>query len=147
MATEAGSTSGHAARPRLKLAADQRGWLAQIGPFYEIRLGPDGPWRRALQLQGRHLGGDHQISTSVLGGFAEYVLARAIEDEIAADHSAALLQLNLQHLGPARPERWLYGEALVLKQTRTVMFATAELFDDQQQLVLATATYKLSVRG
>lgn len=100
-----------------------------------------------MQLEPRHADGDGLVSTAVLLAFLDQVWLRLIDSSVRGDQHALLLQLSTQHVGSTRPQRWLYGEALLLKQTRHLLFATAELFDDQQQLVLASATWRLAPRG
>lgn len=146
--TTGGALAAPSPRPRLRLASAAPGWPGDIGPLYELEL-PDQPgtWRRALQLEARHADGDGLVSTTVLLAFLDQVLLRLIDANVRSDQHALLLQLSTQHVGTTRPLRWLYGEALLLKQTRHLLFATAELFDDQQQLVLANATWRLAPRG
>lgn len=143
-----GALAAPSSRPRLRLAGASPGWPGEIGPLYELELPHlPGTWRRALQLELRHADADGLVSSAVLLAFLDQVLLRLIDVNVRSDQHALLLQLSTQHVGTTRPQRWLYGEALLLKQTRHLLFATAELFDDQQQLVLASATWRLAPRG
>lgn len=137
-----------APRPRLKLAPASPGWPGEIGPLYELDL-PHSPggWRRALQLDQRHADADGLVSNAVLLSFLDQVLVRLLDAAVRSDQHPLLLQLSTQHIGTTRPQRWLYGEALVLKQSRHLLFATAELFDDQQPLLVAQASWRLATRG
>lgn len=98
--------------------------------------------RRALQLLPQHLDGSGSVSTHVLSGFAEFVLQRELEDRLDAGGNCIQAQLELKFLGRARADRWLYGEAMVLQQSRTLVFATAELFDDQQAIALVSGIWR-----
>jgi uncharacterized protein (TIGR00369 family) len=129
------------ARPRLKLADQQQGFSSLIGPFYEIEL--EQSFRRALPLDARHLNPEGFVHGGVLSAFADYVLYRAIGDVLGHEQAIATVSLHVQFLAAARAHQWLYGEGLVVKRTRTLVFATGELFTEDQQIVQATGVWKL----
>lgn len=133
-------------RPRLRLVPHQEGFSGLAGPFYEIHLADSG-WRRALLLEPRHLNAQGVIHGGLLSTFADLVLHRAITDELGFDTPCSTVQLNLQFLAAARAGRWLYGEGLVLRRTRSLLFVTGELFDDDRQVALATGIWKLIGRN
>lgn len=127
--------------PRLKLAPQQRGFAQHIGPFYEIELAHG--MRRAVLLDQRHLNPEGVIHGGLIASFAEYVLYRAIGDEIGHDTPCATVQLNTQFIAAAFPNRWLYGEAHVLRRTRSLVFTAGEIFDQQRRVAFVSGISKV----
>lgn len=130
-----------AALPRLKLAAQQLGFATHVGPFYEIAL--EHGMRRALLLDQRHLNPDGVIHAGVISTFAEYVLYRGIGDEVGLEPRYATIELNCQFLAAAFSNRWIYGEAHVLRRTRSLVFAAGEIFDQKRRIAFASGIWKL----
>lgn len=132
-----------AARPRqrLKLAPRQEGFSALIGPFYEAQQ--DGVQRRLLWLDARHANPEGVIHGGVLSAFLDFVLYRCIGEELGHERPYATVQLNVQFLAAARPERWLYGEGLVLRRTRRLIFAAGELYTEDGPIVQGSGIWKL----
>lgn len=128
-------------RPRLKLAPRQAGFSHHVGPFYEIAL-PHG-MRRALLLDARHLSPENVVHGGVVATFAEYVLYRGIGDEIGEDQARVSVEMNLKFLAAAFPNRWIYGEAHLLRKTRNLVFVAAEIFDQQRRLALASGIWRI----
>jgi acyl-coenzyme A thioesterase PaaI-like protein len=140
MANASDRPSG-SALPRLKLAPQQRGFSTLVGPFYEIAL--EQGMRRALLLETRHLNPEGVVQGGVISSFGEYVVYRAIGDEFGHDLSCACIELNCQFLAAAYPSRWLYGEAHVLRRTRSLIFAAGELFDQKRRVAFVSGIWKV----
>lgn len=130
-----------APRPRLKLAPRLEGFCRFAGPFYEVALASG--MRRALELDARHANAEGLVHAGVLSTMADFTLERAVSDELGLELRAASVQLNLQMLGATRSGRWLYGEALVLRRTRELVFVSGELFTDERSLVTMSGIWKL----
>jgi uncharacterized protein (TIGR00369 family) len=128
-------------RPRLKISSQQSGFSSHIGPFYEIKLA--GGMRRALALDARHLNPEGVVHGGVLSSFADFTLYRAIGDELGHELRFATITLNLQFLAAAKAGVWLYGEGLVLRRTRDLIFASGELFTDDRSVATASGIWKL----
>ena len=126
--------------PRLKLAPQQDGFASLVGPFYEIAL-PHG-MRRAVLLDGRHLSPAGVVHAGAIATFAEFVLARGIEDEVGSDVRYLTIDLHCQYLAAAFPNRWVYGEAHILRRTRELVFAAGEVFDQQRRIAFVSGIWK-----
>ncbi|MCB1599417.1 MAG: PaaI family thioesterase [Xanthomonadales bacterium] len=126
--------------PRLKLAAGQRGFSTLIGPFYEIAL--DHGMRRALLLEPRHLSPAGVVQGGVISSFGEFVLHRGIVDEVGEELPMATVELNCQFLAASFAQRWIYGEAQVLRRTRSLVFAAGEIFDQRRRIALVSGIWK-----
>ena len=127
--------------PRLKLAPQQSGFATHIGPFYEIELAHG--MRRAVLLDQRHLNPEGVVHGGLIASFAEYVLYRAIGDEIGHSARFATIDLHTQFLAAAFPNRWRYGAAHVLRRTRTLIFTAREIFDQQRRVAFVSGISKL----
>jgi uncharacterized protein (TIGR00369 family) len=140
-------TSEHAVseRPRLRIATQQSGFSGLVGPFYEIEISQR--MRRALQLETRHSNPEGVVHGGVVATFADYVLYRAIGDEISHDVTFATVQLSIQYLASARAGEWLFGEGIVLRKSRSLIFASGELFNENRPIAFATGIWKLIDAG
>lgn len=126
--------------PRLKLVGAQHGYASHIGPFYEIRL--EHGMRRALLLDARHLNLQGVVDGGVIAGFGEFVLARGVRDEVGEEPVYATVELSCQFLAAAFANRWIYGEAHILRRTRELVFAAGELFDAQRRIAFVSGIWK-----
>jgi uncharacterized protein (TIGR00369 family) len=129
------------ARPRMRLSSQQTGFSSHIGPFYEVQLATG--MRRALALDARHLNPEGVVHGGVLSSFADFALYRAIGDEFGHELRFATVTLNLQYLAAAKSGIWLYGEGMVLRRTRDLIFASGELFTDERSVATASGVWKI----
>lgn len=134
------SPTSRESRPRLKLAGQQLGFASHIGPFYEIRL--EHGMRRALLLDARHLNPQGVVEGGVIAGFGEFVLARGLRDEVGEGPAYASIELGCQFLAAAFANRWIYGEAHILRRTRELVFAAGEIFDAQRRIAFVSGIWK-----
>lgn len=128
-------------RPRLRICVNQSGFSSLLGPCYEIAL-PSGK-RRALALDQRHLGSEGVVQAGALSSFAEFSLQGAISDELGEDLRLVCVTLTLQFLAAARAGIWLYGEGLVLRRTRDLIFASGEVFTSERSIATASGVWKV----
>ncbi len=133
------------ARPRLKISPQQGGFLSQVGPFYEVRL--QCGMRRALALESRHLNAEGVVHSGVVASFADFTLQRAITDEIGFDLRFALVTLSFQFLSAAKAGVWLYGEGIVLRRSRDLIFTNGELFTDERTVATLSGVWKLQAQA
>ena len=133
------------ARPRLKISPQQSGFASQVGPFYEVKL--DSGMRRALALESRHLNPEGVVHSGVLASFADFALYRAIGDEIGHELRFAAVTLNVQFLSAAKAGIWLYGEGIMLRRTRELIFANGELFTDERTVATVSGVWKLQAQA
>lgn len=126
--------------PRLKLVSGQQGYARLLGPCYEIALAQG--MRRALLLDARHLNAEGVIDAGVIAGFGEFVLARGVRDEVGDEPRHATIELSCQYLAAAFANRWIYGEAHILRRTANLVFAAAEVFDAQRRIAFVSGIWK-----
>jgi len=119
----------------------QRGFAAYIGPFFEVELAHG--MRRALLLDSRHLNASGVVDGGVLSSFAEFTMARAVADEIGDDQPYVTIELSCQFQAAAHSGRWIYGEAQVLRRTRSLVFAAGEIFDQTRRVAFASGIWKM----
>jgi acyl-coenzyme A thioesterase PaaI-like protein len=129
-------------RLRMRICPQLTGFSSHMGPFYELRL-PSGQHRRALELDARHGNPEGVVHGGVLSAFGDFVLYRCIGDELGHELRFATIQLNLQYLASTKPGRWLYGEGLVLRKTRDLIFASGELFTDERSIASVSGIWKV----
>ncbi|MBV6412719.1 MAG: PaaI family thioesterase [Xanthomonadales bacterium] len=139
------SSSAREPRPRLKLADRQLGHSSHIGPCYEIRL--EHGMRRALLLDVRHLNPQGVVAGGALASFGEFVLERGLRDEVGEEPVYASIELSCQFLAAAFANRWIYGEAHVLRRTRELVFAAGEIFDAQRRIAFISGIWKRLAEG
>ena len=132
-------------RPRLKISPQQSQFSSHVGPFYEVRL--DTGMRRALALESRHLNPEGVVHSGVIATFADFALYRAVGDEIGHELRFAAVTLNLQFLSAAKSGIWLYGEGIVLRRTRELIFANGELFTNERTVATVSGVWKLQAQA
>ena len=132
-------------RPRLKISPQQPGFSSQVGPFYEVRLSTG--MRRALALESRHLNPEGVVHSGVIASFADFALYRAIGDEIGHELRFAAVTMNVQFLSAAKSGIWLYGEGIMLRRTRELIFANGELFTDERTVATVSGVWKLQAQA
>jgi uncharacterized protein (TIGR00369 family) len=128
-------------RLRMRICGHQQGFSSHIGPFYEIQL--PGGMRRGLGVESRHLNPEGVVHGGVISSFADFVLYRAIGDEIGHELRFATVALNVNFLAAAKAGRWLFGEGLVLRKTRDLIFASGEIFSDERSIATASGVWKV----
>ena len=133
------------ARPRLKISPQQSGFSSHVGPFYEVRL--HSGMRRALALESRHLNPEGIVHSGVIASFADFAMYRAIGDEIGHELRFASVSLNLHFLSAAKAGIWLYGEGILLRRTRELIFANGELFTDERTVATVSGVWKLQAQA
>ena len=133
--------SASTVRPRLRICPNQSGFSSHIGPCYEIVL-PGGK-RRAIALDQRHLSSEGVVHSAALSSFAEFSLQGAIGDELGEELRLVCVTTTLQFLAAARAGIWLYGEGLVLRRTRDLIFASGELFTGERSIATASGVWKV----
>lgn len=135
------SSETASARLRMRICAQQSGFSSFIGPFYEVQLASG--MRRALALDTRHLNPEGVVHGGVISTFADFTLYRAIGDEIGHELRFATVTLNIQYLASAKANRWLFGEGLVLRKTRDLIFANGEIFAEDRSIATVSGVWKI----
>ncbi len=134
-------SESRASRPRLRVVPQQRGFAAYVGPFYEVELAHG--MRRALLLDSRHLNASGVIDGGALSTFAEFTLAQCVADDLDSDIGVVTIEISCQFHAAAHSGRWVYGEAQVLRRTRSLVFAAGEIFDQTRRVAFASGIFKI----
>jgi uncharacterized protein (TIGR00369 family) len=123
-------------------AAGSDGFSGLVGPFFE-REHPATGWTRALAVDERHLNPEGVLHGGVLTTFADYVLYRAIGDELTHELKFATITLTCQFLAAGKAGRILTGTGRIVRRTRSVIFAEGTIQDEGRPLLTATGIWKL----
>lgn len=118
-----------------------QGFGEHIGPFWEKNT--DAGMLRALYLQAHHLNPEGVVNGGVLLAFADYVIYRAIGDDVGHQIKFATINLNAQFLAAAKPGQILYGRGKITRRTRAVIFAEGELYTEERAVMKATGIWKV----
>ena len=117
------------------------GFSQHIGPFYE-KVNVDGAFR-ALPIEKHHLNPEGVVHGGVMLSFIDYVMYRAIGDELSHDIQFASVNINSNFLAAGKLDDVITGKGKIVRKTRSLIFAEGELYNNQQQLMTATGLYKI----
>jgi uncharacterized protein (TIGR00369 family) len=92
----------------------------------------------------RHGNGYGIVHGGMLASFLDGLLGHAVG--AAAQRPAVTIHLSLDYLAMARAGDWIEGEARVTRLTRDVAFAEARAYVGANDIVRATALFKLMGR-
>lgn len=118
------------------------GFSNYIGPFFE-KTYEDGTIRRAVAMAEHHLNPEGVVHGGALLSFMDYVIYRAIGDDIGHRIQFATINLNTQFLAAAKKGDIVYGVGEVVRKTRTVIFAQGQLFTDHRPVMTGTGIWKI----
>lgn len=121
--------------------SQSKGFSQHIGPFFE-KQNMEGTFR-ALMIDERHLNPEGVVHGGVLLSFMDYVIYRAIGDEITHDIQFATVNLNTNFIAAAKLGDRVMGKGKIIKQTRSIIFAEGELYNQEKQLMTATGLWKI----
>jgi uncharacterized protein (TIGR00369 family) len=119
----------------------QQGFSQHIGPFCEKHS--ETKWQRAIMLENKHLNPAGVVHGGVLLSFADYVIYRAIGDQLTHDISFATINLDTQFLAAAKLGEVLYGEGEITRATRSIIFAQGRIWTDQREIMRASGIWKI----
>lgn len=117
------------------------GFCAHIGPFYE-QIKTDGAVR-ALSIDSRHLNPEGVVNGGVILSFMDYVIYRAIGDEIGHHIKFATINLNSNFLAAAKEGNILLGTGKIIRKTRSVIFAEGIIKTKERNIMAATGIWKI----
>ncbi|NMP30116.1 PaaI family thioesterase [Thalassotalea sp. M1531] len=119
----------------------QEGFSELSGPFYEKKQG--GYWLRALVIEAKHLNPEGVVHGGVLLSMTDYIVYRAIGDEITHDIQFATINLNTQFLAAAKLGDVIYGKGKITRKTHSVIFAEGELYTNERPIMSGTGIWKI----
>ena len=124
-----------------KKCTQQQGFSAHMGPFYEKCVG--GIMHRALKVEAHHLNPEGVVHGGVSLAFTDYIIYRAIGDDVGHDTQFATINLNCNLLSAAKEGDVIYGVGSVTRKTRSVIFAEGHLFTESRPIIQATGVWKI----
>ena len=117
------------------------GFGQHIGPFFE-KQNMEGTFR-ALMIDERHLNAEGKVHSGVLLAFIDYVIYRAIGDDVTHDTEFSPVNLNTSFIAEAKLGDRVMGKGKIIKKTSTVIYAEGELYNQQQQLLTASGVWSI----
>lgn len=121
--------------------SQNEGFSQHVGPFYQRDY--KGHIQRALPVDQRHLNPEGVVHGGVLTTFMDYVIYRAIGDQIGHKIQFATINLNCQFLAAGKSGECLLGEGKIVRQTKSVIFAEGVIFNERRQLMSASGIWKI----
>ncbi|WP_371742353.1 PaaI family thioesterase [Aestuariibacter sp. A3R04] len=118
------------------------GFSCHIGPFYE-KTHDDGTIHRAVMMADHHLNPEGVVHGGVLLSFMDYVIYRAIGDDIGHQIQFATINLNTQFLAAAKKGDIVIGMGNMVRKTRSVIFAHGQLFTQQRPVMTGSGIWKI----
>jgi len=119
----------------------QEGFSAHMGPFYEKNV--NGVMHRALKIEAHHLNPEGVVHGGVTLAFTDYIIYRAIGDDMGHETRFATINLNCNLLAAAKEGDVLYGVGSITRKTRSVIFAQGELFTQSRPIIQASGVWKI----
>lgn len=123
------------------LCEDMQGFSAIAGPYYEkTELGVV---TRALEITEQHLNPQGVVHGGVSLAMMDFVIYRAIGDELTHDKQFATIQLNTNFLAAVKLGDVVYGRGRIQRSTRSVIFAEGELYTETRSSMQGTGIWKV----
>ena len=119
----------------------QAGFSAHMGPFFEKNI--DGTMHRALKIAAHHLNPEGVVHGGVTLALADYIIYRAIGDEIGHDIRFATINLNSNLIAAAKQGDVLFGVGHVVRKTKSVIFAEGRIFTNKSIILQASGIWKI----
>lgn len=117
------------------------GFCEHIGPFYEQTQ--QSQTVRALAIDKRHLNPEGLVNGGVILSFMDYVIYRAIGDEISHNIQFATINLNSNFLAATKIGNTLLGTGKIIRKTRSVIFAEGIIKTEDRDIMTASGIWKI----
>jgi len=116
------------------------GYIGHNGPYYAREL-PDGTFRYGFKTDRRHSNPNDVIHGAALVGFVDTLFGHLVAH--TTGRNCATISLTTEFISGATAGGWVEASARLKRETRTLAFAGAELFFEDQLLLSATCIFKL----
>ncbi len=122
-----------------------QGFNAYVGPFlYGTRA--DGSGHLVLELREEHMNGGGMVHGGLLMTVADVMLGKAVNE--AADGAAcSTMTLNTDFLAAGKGDAPLEATAEITRRTRSMVFVTGKVFQEDKILLTATGIWKILGAG
>lgn len=117
------------------------GFCQHIGPFYEKKN--NDIVTRALTIDKRHINPEGVVNGGVILSFMDYVIYRAIGDEIGHDIKFATINLNSNFLAAAKHGSTILGTGKIVRKTKSVIFAEGAIETCDRKIMTASGLWKI----
>ncbi|SEL93713.1 uncharacterized domain 1-containing protein [Colwellia chukchiensis] len=117
------------------------GFCQHIGPFYQKVQ--QSSVTRALSIDHRHLNPEGVVNGGVTLAFMDYVIYRAIGDEIGHEIKFATINLNSNFIAAAKLGNTLLGTGKIVRKTRDVIFAEGLIVTSERKIMTASGIWKI----
>lgn len=117
------------------------GFSAHVGTIYE--KGTDEDFVRALPIEEHHLNPEGVVHGGVLLSFMDYVIYRAIGDEISHDVIFSTVNLNTNFLAAAKVGEIVFGSGKISRKTKSVIFAEGLLYTEDRDIMTGMGVWKI----
>ncbi len=113
---------------------------AHVGPISYTHAGNGASL--TFTIDAHHLNGDGYIHGGMMMTLASGVLGE-LARTVSGGAPTAPLSVNCDFVGPGPKDAAVVGKAEVTRQTRTVLFTSAELRADGKLMMTATGVYRI----
>jgi uncharacterized protein (TIGR00369 family) len=118
------------------------GFNAFAGPFW--RLAPDGEVRRfALLVESKHMNGSGSLHGGVVMTFADIAMSQ-VSRLISGAPGCSTVSLTCDFVGPGKLGDLVEARVRVTRQTRTLVFLSADIVAGERVLAMATGLWKIA---
>lgn len=118
------------------------GFNAFAGPFW--RLPPDGDIRRfALLVEPKHMNGSGSLHGGVVMTFADIAMSQ-VSRMVSGAPGCSTVSLTCDFVGPGKLADVIEARVRVTRQTRTLIFLSADIVVGDRILAVATGLWKIS---
>jgi uncharacterized protein (TIGR00369 family) len=117
------------------------GFNAFAGPFW--RLPPDGDIHRfALLVEPKHMNGSGSLHGGVLMTFADIAMSQ-VSRKVSGAPGCSTVSLTCDFVGPGKLADVVEARVRVTRQTRTLVFLSADIVAGERVLAVATGLWKI----
>jgi uncharacterized protein (TIGR00369 family) len=123
------------------LCSPLAGFSALAGPYYEKH--ENHKITRAFAIESKHLNPEGVTHGGALLAFADYIIYRAIGDEVGHVMKFATINLNSNFVSAAKAGDIVYGTGKVVRKARDVIFGEGQIFTAQKTIMHASGIWKI----
>ena len=118
-----------------------QGHMGQMGPLWSQPL-ETGGWRYGMCMEDRHLNPAGMVHGGVLLTLADHAMS-AVAWQHSQRQPCVTVQLDSQFLAPARAGDWVQARVDITHSSRSMVFASAQLWVGSQQVLQAQGILKV----
>lgn len=131
----------HAALPSGAENISRGGFNAYAGPFWRL-ADEDGAKRYALRVEPKHMNSSGSLHGGVLMTFADIAMSQTSR-AVSGASTCTTVSLTCDFTGPGKLGDVIIAQVRVTRQTRTMVFLSAELVCEKRTLGVATGLWKI----